>query len=270
MTAERLGFTRDETVDGFLEKLNRLDFGPLAYKLMHREEGPGLSLDQAADAITKYKGFLLLSHACRGRTISPSRYVDFVWHNHILDTELYYVQCGMLYGRYLHHFPFFGKRNAEDERQLLEAAEFTKGEAMRYFNWDDDDWCGTGRKPKWPRPGTGFRDLAQAILPAAGGATGANPDVVTIQAGNFRHTVEYAGSYSESGLYWGSRWVYLERLLKLPVWVVVCMPVNIDVLGEISAIPEIDRLDEFARMLIDQRPVPEGFSNELVRLQIAN
>jgi hypothetical protein len=50
----------------FLDVLNSLNFGPLAYKLMHPEDGPGLSLDQTTDAITKYKCFLFLYRACEG------------------------------------------------------------------------------------------------------------------------------------------------------------------------------------------------------------
>src|SRR5271156_6467427 len=85
MTTGHPGFTIDETAATFLDKLNHLDFGPLAYKLMYPEDGTGLSLEETADAITKYKGFLFLYQSCEGKSISPSRYIDFVWHNHILD-----------------------------------------------------------------------------------------------------------------------------------------------------------------------------------------
>jgi hypothetical protein len=140
--------TIEENVRGsrnreFLRKLNSLDFAPLAYNLMVPEERPGMSLAQAVAAIKAYKGFLFLYHASQGKVISPSRHVDRVWHAHILDTELYTVQTAMLFGHYLHHFPFFGNRDDADRRQLLVAAEFTKAEVLRYFGWDDDHWCGT-------------------------------------------------------------------------------------------------------------------------------
>lgn len=82
----------DERLEKFILKLNSLDFGPLAYKLMNPEGQPGLSFDQTIDAIKKYKGFLLLYYANKGKAVSPSRYIDYVWHTHILDTELYFVQ----------------------------------------------------------------------------------------------------------------------------------------------------------------------------------
>jgi hypothetical protein len=127
----------------FLRKLNALDFSPLAYRLISPENAPGMSMREATDAITKYKGFLFLYQACRGESISPSRYVDHVWHTHILDTELYMVQTTLLFGHYLHHFPFFGERDDADRGQLTVAADFTKAQAFHYFGWEDDDWCGT-------------------------------------------------------------------------------------------------------------------------------
>jgi hypothetical protein len=140
--------TIEENVKGsrnreFLRKLNSLDFAPLAYNLMIPEERPGMSLAQAVAAIKIYKGFLFLCQANQGKAISPSRHVDHVWHVHILDTELYTLQTAILFGHYLHHFPFFGNRSDADRRQLLEAAEFTKAEALRFFGWDDDEWYGT-------------------------------------------------------------------------------------------------------------------------------
>jgi hypothetical protein len=271
-TTGRSGFTIDEQAATFLDNLNSLDFGPLAYKLMHPEDGIGLSLEQTADAITKYKGFLFLCQACEGRSISPSRYIDFVWHNHILDTELYFVQSGILYGNYLHHFPFFGKRGDDDERYLLEAADFTKRQALNYFDWDDDDWCGTGRRPKWPRSDRGLADLVGAIFPAGGSgpAIDQNPDTITIQAGNFRHIVEYRSPYPASSYFWPRRFAELSNILKLPIWVIVCKPVEIDILSGISVIRERERLAEIAQNLVANRLAPEGFSPDLVHLRLVN
>ena len=101
---ERQPSTAPEKQQAFLQKLNSLDFGPLAYKLMNPEDRPGLSFEQSIDAIKKYKGFLALYAANPGKPISPSRYIDYVWHTHILDTELYTVQTGHLFGHYLQHF----------------------------------------------------------------------------------------------------------------------------------------------------------------------
>lgn len=263
----------DERLEKFILKLNSLDFGPLAYKLMNPEGQPGLSFDQTIDAIKKYKGFLLLYYANKGKSVSPSRYIDYVWHTHILDTELYFVQTALLFGHYLHHFPFFGKRDEADQRNLLEVAEFTKSQAFSYFDWDDNDWCGNGRKPNRPRPNAGLRDLINVIFPSGVTVPGMsqNPDTVTIQAGNFRHTIEHFGSQTDKFFSWGdSRFDYLETLLKLPIWVIVCFPPIPEILNEIFVIQQAERLVDISKKLVTSRLTPEGFSGELVNLQIRN
>jgi hypothetical protein len=264
----------DEKLKEFLHKLNSLDFGPLAYKLMNPEDRPGLSLEQAIDAIKKYKGFLFIYYANRGNTISPSRYIDYVWHTHILDTELYFVQTAILFGHYLHHFPFFGKRDAADERDLLVAANFTKGQALSYFGWDDDDWfCGNGPKPKWPKPNTSLADLVNVIFPAGVNVSGINqnPDTITIQAGNFRHTVEHFGSQTDTLFSLNSsRLDYLEQIIKKPIWVIVCKPVDNDILNQAVVIHQGEKLLEISNNLVEKRVTPEGFSGSMVNLLVGS
>lgn len=254
----------------FLARLNSLDFGPLAYKLMHAEDRPGLSLDQAIDAVKKYKGFLFLYHSSQGASISPSRYIDYVWHTHIVDTEVYSVQTAYLFGHYMHHFPFFGKRSADDQRTLLDAAQRTMKAASSYFNWDEDDWCGT-KVPKHPFPTRGHTDLVDVIFPAGASiAEGeVNPDVFSFHAGNFRCTVEHFGSSppAHNSLRKSSRLEALERLLRLPPWVVICKPV--DFLNDIFQVVDIERLTDIAKTLVDQRLSPESFTVELARLELS-
>ncbi|MRV72718.1 hypothetical protein GJ700_13470 [Duganella sp. FT92W] len=253
----------NETQREFLQKLNSLDFGPLAYKLMNPEDRPGLSLEQTADAITKYKGFLFLVNNAQGKPVSPSRYIDYVWHTHVLDTELYLTQTATLFGRQLHHFPFFGKRGAADEKELLAAAAATKEQARGYFGWDDDDWCGT--RPKGPRP---LQELASIIypsgLPQAGVAQG--QDTISIQVGNFLHTVQHIGSPAPN--LFGARLSHLdvlEKLLKLPIWVIVCMPADLATLSEVVQIRR-DKLVEVTKTLLEQRPEAAGFKADMVAL----
>jgi hypothetical protein len=261
----------DGTLKDFLRRLNGLDLGPLAYKLMSPEDRPGLSLEQAGHAIQNYKGFLFLCYANPGAPISPSRYIDYVWHTHILDTELYCVQTATLFGSYLHHFPFFGKRDEADEKKLLAAANFTKSQALSYFGWDDDDWCGTGRGPRWPGHGNGLADLVSAIFPSGVDAPGRtqNPDVVTIQAGNFKHTVEHIGAAMDDMFTLRpSRLDRLADLLRLPIWVIVCMPIEVNVLNQVFVLQQADRLAEISQRLVEQRLTPTGFSTDLVNLQL--
>ena len=239
-----------------------------------------MSLNQAIDAIRKYKGFLFLYHVNQAKSVAPSKYIDHMWYAHISDTELYSVQTGLLFGYYLHHFPFFGKRNTADERDLLEAAEFTKSQALSYFDWDEDDWCGTGRKPRLPRPDADLAELATVIFPGevnASSGRNQNPDVVTIQAGNFRQTIEYSGLQADSKFSWDIPYSdyfdpsdYIKRIFKVVPNVGVCMPVILDVMKEILVIQQAERLTEISQTLVSTRPTPEGFSRELVNLEVRN
>jgi hypothetical protein len=55
--------------------------------------------------------------------IAPSKDVDAFWHGHILDTMKYAEDCDQVFGYFLHHFPYFGMRGADDAAALSAAAE---------------------------------------------------------------------------------------------------------------------------------------------------
>jgi hypothetical protein len=112
----------------FLSKIQQLDLGPIAYKLMHPETGRGWNRGQASRALTHYVMFLGLIYLYPNVAIAPNREIDRVWHQHILDTSKYAEDCQMLFGRFIHHFPYFGIRNAGD-RQDLDAA-FAQTQAL--------------------------------------------------------------------------------------------------------------------------------------------
>jgi len=43
----------------------------------------------------------------------PSKLVDLVWHEHILDTQQYEVDSQRMFGKYVHHAPSFGDDESE-------------------------------------------------------------------------------------------------------------------------------------------------------------
>lgn len=51
----------------------------------------------------------------------PSEEVDEFWHNHILDTQKYHQDCDMIFGKYLHHYPYFGIDDKSNELDLQKA-----------------------------------------------------------------------------------------------------------------------------------------------------
>jgi len=102
------------TDTSFLHRLQAIDFGPIAFKLMNPDEGTGLTLEQATWGIELYRRFLFLTYYYPERQIVPSREIDRVWHTHILDTAKYREDCNQLFGHFIDHWPYSGMRNAVD------------------------------------------------------------------------------------------------------------------------------------------------------------
>lgn len=72
-----------------------------------------------------YKNFLFLNKKYGSETcqLPPSDEVDEFWHNHILDTHKYTKDCDVIFGRYLHHYPYFGiddKSNMQDLQKAFD------------------------------------------------------------------------------------------------------------------------------------------------------
>jgi hypothetical protein len=112
--------------DFIQQKLNSLDFGAIAFKLMHPKEGEGWTKEQVNRAIAKYAMFLCLIALYPGLRIIPSREIDRVWHHHLSDTQKYAEDCQKLFGCFIHHSPYAGLRGEEDEQSWSGAFEHTK------------------------------------------------------------------------------------------------------------------------------------------------
>ncbi|MEL6776657.1 MAG: glycine-rich domain-containing protein-like [Cyanobacteria bacterium J06597_16] len=110
--------TLSKTHNDFLNRLSKVDFGPIAYKLMNPEEGEGWTIERATQAIEQYRRFLFLVNQYPERKIVPSREIDQVWHTHILDTAKYRQDCDLIFGEFMDHWPYFGMKDAEEEKEL--------------------------------------------------------------------------------------------------------------------------------------------------------
>jgi hypothetical protein len=106
--------------------IQALDLDPIKLKLMDLEEGQGWSCEYADRMELAYKRFLTLLVTHPEETLAPCKDVDKFWHGHILDTLKYADDCDRVFGRFLHHFPYFGMRGAEDAANLAKAAENTR------------------------------------------------------------------------------------------------------------------------------------------------
>jgi hypothetical protein len=131
--------------------IQALDLDPIKLKLMDPAEGHGWSREYADSVEVGYKRFLTLSVTHPEETLAPSKDVDRFWHGHILDTLKYAEDCQKVFGYFLHHFPYFGMRGAEDAANLAAAAERTKELCQEEFGSSENKgaaWCGAVIKPQ--------------------------------------------------------------------------------------------------------------------------
>jgi hypothetical protein len=108
-------------IEIFLGKLNVIDFSPTALKLIEPDEGEAWTIEEAVAAIEQYRHFLVLHFLYPDRSLVPTRIVDRVWHESILNTTKYLRDCTETFGYFLHHVPSFKAIDAVD-KQASEAA----------------------------------------------------------------------------------------------------------------------------------------------------
>lgn len=70
--------------------------------------------------------------------------VDEFWHQHILDTHAYHEDCEVIFGNYLHHFPYFGMRGEADAKALEDAyADTLERYRASFGEPPEDTWLAT-------------------------------------------------------------------------------------------------------------------------------
>ncbi|MEQ8370679.1 MAG: hypothetical protein RIE31_09610 [Alphaproteobacteria bacterium] len=112
------------------ETIRNINLGPMVWKLTDPESESSHEVDwtvaQTVRVCEEYRKFLTLSLLGDGRITAPSRNIDIIWHQHILDTEKYHADMQTVFGHMLHHFPYLGVRGSDDRQVLLDAYEDTK------------------------------------------------------------------------------------------------------------------------------------------------
>lgn len=108
----------DTALRDALDRVNQLDFTMLKRKLI---EEHSWTSEFCEDVDSLYRKFLALNARYPDQKICPTGPIDTFWHAHILDTRAYARDCEVVFGAYLHHFPYFGMRGPDDEAALQEA-----------------------------------------------------------------------------------------------------------------------------------------------------
>lgn len=102
-----------------------IDLSGLRFKLGNPEDGVAPPQGLLDLMESEYRRFLALRLAHPSAGIVPCKLVDAMWHSHILDTRAYADDCDRLFGGFMHHYPYFGMRGADDEQALADAYEET-------------------------------------------------------------------------------------------------------------------------------------------------
>lgn len=116
-----------------LRRLKNVDLRRVKMKLCDSAEGCGWSLAKADLVEQEYRRFLALSLAYPDSSIVPDREVDAFWHQHILDTRAYQRDSVMVFGHFLHHFPYFGLDGPEDAKRLVDSYRESQDLYLKHF-----------------------------------------------------------------------------------------------------------------------------------------
>ncbi len=124
-------FVSSDKINEAMTLVNSLDLKQMDDKLVNfygwAEEEVSLMNDY-------YKKWLAIHVAYPELAIAPSVKLDEYWHMHILDTKKYMEDCQLIFGHYLHHYPYFGLEG--DKENLDSGFETTRKLFQHHFNHD--------------------------------------------------------------------------------------------------------------------------------------
>ncbi len=116
-----------------LEKVQKIDFAPIFWKLKNPLKGEGMSDEELRSGCLQYQQWLALQMAFPEEHTPPSEIIDVFWHAHILDTSKYAEDCKEVFGFFLHHFPYTGWQGEEAKQAHDVKFELTKQLFEQYF-----------------------------------------------------------------------------------------------------------------------------------------
>lgn len=127
-------YVSQDAISRIMERVNTLDLTPHGYKL---EKEHGWTEGKINHAIKLYKEWLVLQVFYEELSFAPSELIDEFWHVHILDTRKYMNDCNTIKGELIHHYPYFGITEQENETVLESGFELTKKLYMKHFGHAD-------------------------------------------------------------------------------------------------------------------------------------
>ncbi len=115
------------------QQIEKLNLERIVSKLCSRQTDithnqKSWSRKKAKTAVLQYKRYLwvLKKYQKQYKFLPPSAEIDLIWHSHILDTKSYAKDCKRIFGKILHHDPYFGLNGKSDRQNLFKSFEVTQ------------------------------------------------------------------------------------------------------------------------------------------------
>ena len=116
---------RSERIRRAVERVAQLNFTKINRKLQY-DDPERWNHTQLKEAEEDYRRFLVLNLLYPEEQLAVNRVLDDYWHAHILDTKKYAADCEHVFGKLLHHYPYFGLPGEADEGQNVPAFGVTQ------------------------------------------------------------------------------------------------------------------------------------------------
>lgn len=127
--------------------LQDINLSAVGRKLMEPyPEGKGWTAEQVAEAEMWYRRYLFICMSYPDFPAVPNGPIDSFWHQHILDTRAYALDCQKVFGYFLHHYPYFGLNGDADVRD--DAFVETNALYRKHFNGEDCSQMVMFNRPK--------------------------------------------------------------------------------------------------------------------------
>ncbi|MEI6750731.1 MAG: glycine-rich domain-containing protein-like [Bacteroidota bacterium] len=124
ISEDRINWLIEKGIDADIAQIN---LEMVKMKLRDQNEGQAWTERQSDEAELEYKRWLTLVKR-HGKGMIPTKAIDIIWHQHILDTRAYITDCDKVFGGYMHHYPYFGMRDEQEAKDLENA--FRKTQAL--------------------------------------------------------------------------------------------------------------------------------------------
>ena len=111
--------------DTIWQRVDKIDLKEVSKKLM-LDSSAQWTLEAVKQAESLYRHFLVLHALYPNEDLVPTKQIDEFWHQHILDTRNYAQDCEFLFGRFLHHDPYFGINGDDDRLRNKQAVTWTQ------------------------------------------------------------------------------------------------------------------------------------------------